>query len=320
MASSKIIVVGSLNADLVATVDRAPSAGETVWGREFQVFSGGKGANQAYAAACLGGQVAMVGRVGEDDYGRQQIRNLSDVGVAVEGVRPLKGVSTGIALIIVEASGENRIVAVAGANGRFAPSELDRDLLFLDGAKLAMLQLEIPVPSVLRCLIEAKGRGLTTILDPAPAPKEPLPSELLEQVDYLTPNVSELRALSGADVGDESGLSDIAGAARSLLKQGATKVVAKLGPRGVLLVSDESERLVEGWRVKAVDTTAAGDCFNGAFAAALAEGLGDEEAARFACAAAAVSVTRPGAQPSLPRLEEAQSFAGESFGLGGGEG
>ncbi|MDQ8180768.1 ribokinase [Pelagicoccus sp. SDUM812005] len=299
---SDIVVLGSLNADLVVSVDRAPAAGETVPGRSFAVFNGGKGANQAFAAARMGGEVAMLGRVGDDAYGRGLLGSLESVGVAVEGVRCIEGVTTGVASITVEAGGENRIVVVPGANGAYCPVELERDAAFFKGAKLALFQLETPLETVVGGLQLARERGCITILDPAPARE--LGEEALSLVDYLTPNLSELALLSQRELGEESSAAEIVAAAKSLLDYGVGKVLAKLGERGAILVSRQGVERVYAVSVRAVDSTGAGDCFNGAFAAALSRGVAPLEAARFACMAASISVSRAGAQDSFPSVEE----------------
>lgn len=299
---SEIVVLGSLNADLVVSVARAPLGGETLAGTEFSVFNGGKGANQAFAAARLGGDVAMLGRVGEDEYGRSLEAGLSLVGVNTEGIRCLDNATTGIAAITVEDSGENRIVVVPGANGLYDERELERDVGLFKNAKLALFQLETPLATVEAALSTARENGCITILDPAPARE--LSSELLQKVDYVTPNLSELSLLSEKELSEESSEAEIIMAARSLLDRGVGKVLAKLGPRGAVLVDQRGAERIFAVGLKAVDSTGAGDCFNGAFAAALSRGVSAIEAARFACSAASLSVTRHGAQDSFPSLEE----------------
>ncbi|MDQ8199824.1 ribokinase [Pelagicoccus enzymogenes] len=297
-----IVVLGSLNADLVVSAERAPEGGETVTGADFAVFNGGKGANQAFAAARLGGEVAMLGRVGDDDYGRRLKEGLVTVGASVEGVASIEGVTTGVAAITVEDSGENRIVVVPGANGAYSPAELEKDVAFFEGAKLVLFQLETPLETVAMGLDLARLAGCITLLDPAPARR--LEDAILRKVDYLTPNLSELSVLSGESLGEESSEAEIVQAARSLLTFGVGKVLAKLGARGAVLVEENGYERIFAASVKAVDSTGAGDCFNGAFAAALSRGVVPVEAARFACSAASMAVKRPGAQSSFPSLEE----------------
>ena len=300
--SGEIVVVGSLNTDLVVRVERAPESGETLPGSDFQVFCGGKGANQAYAAAKLGASVAMLGRIGSDAYGKSQIENLSEVGVFTEGVREIEGISTGTAMITVETSGDNRIIVVPGANGRYRSEDLEQDRAALEGGKIGLFQLETPLDTIERALRRVKESGGITILDPAPA--QSLNEAIYRFVDYITPNFSELQILSGKELSEETNEEDIVAAARTLCARGAGQVIVKRGSKGALWVDSNSHASVPALRVEALDTTAAGDCFNGAFAVSLAKGDEVLEAMRFACAAAAVSVTRAGAQPSMPRLEE----------------
>ncbi|MBK1875570.1 ribokinase [Pelagicoccus mobilis] len=303
---SKIVVLGSLNADLVVSVDHAPNGGETLTGTGFTVHNGGKGANQAFAAAKLGGSVAMLGRVGDDDYGRQLVRGLESVGVETQAVRALDGISSGVAAITVEASGENRIVVVPGSNGAYSEEELERDAQCFAGAKVALFQLETPIATVKKALKCARDAGCITILDPAPA--QPLDRDVLSLVDYVTPNLSELALLTGVGLSEESSEAEIIAAAQSLLQFGVGKVLAKLGERGALLVEAKGVERIYAVSVKAEDSTGAGDCFNGAFAAAFSQGIDEIEAARFACSAASVSVTRAGAQSSVPSLKEVLAF------------
>lgn len=297
-----IIVLGSLNADLVVSVPRAPQGGETLPGTNFSVFNGGKGANQAVAAAKLGGDVAMLGRVGKDDYGRALEANLSLAGVNVEGVRSIENATTGVAAITVEDSGENRIVVVPGANGLYSEFEFEKDKALFSSAKLALFQLETPLSTVEAALMLARESGCISILDPAPA--RAFSTDAWGLVDFVTPNLCELALLSGFDLSEDSSEAEIASAAQSLLAWGVGTVLAKLGSRGALLVNRSGTHRIYAVSVAAVDTTGAGDCFNGAFAAAFSRGVDLVEAARFACSAASISVTRRGAQNSFPNLEE----------------
>lgn len=298
----EIVVLGSLNADLVVSAARAPEGGETVVGTGFSVFNGGKGANQAFAAVKLGGEVMMLGRVGEDGYGRALKEGLAAVGASVEGVRSIESVTTGVAAITVEEGGENRIVVVPGANGGYSVAELEKDAAFFKDGQVALFQLETPIETVSKALGLARESGCITILDPAPA--QILSEEILSKVDYLTPNLSELSLLSDRDLSAASSEAEIVSATRSLLELGVGKVLAKLGERGAVLVDRSGYERIYAVSAKAVDSTGAGDCFNGAFAAALSRGIAPVEAARFACSAASISVTRPGAQSSFPSLDE----------------
>lgn len=306
---SEIVVIGSLNADFVVKVESAPGGGETVTGESLNIYCGGKGANQAYAAAKLGGSAAMIGRVGDDAHGAAQIQNLESVGVSIEGIQAIGGSVTGSAFIVVDAEAENRIIVVPGANGAFSREAFEEEESVLEGAFLALLQLESPLETVAAALEAARGRGVKTILDPAPA--QALTNEILERVDYLTPNVSELRALTGDPLPDEDEEKRIALLGRRLIEAGAGKVIVKLGAAGAFLIDGSEASRVNGYKVDAVDTTAAGDCFNAAFAVALGRGDSEVEAIRFACAAAALSVTRSGAQESMPSLKEVKAFQKE---------
>jgi len=300
--SGRIVVVGSLNADFVVRVSRCPAAGETVPGERFSMFPGGKGANQAYAAAKLGARVCMVGQVGNDPWAAVLRENLASVGVDVSGVLRDDRVSSGLAVILVEATGQNRIVIVPGSNGTFTPDRLEAARDLLASASVVLLQLEIPLETVRAAAGLARRAGARVLLDPAPA--GPLPDEVLAQSDYVTPNETELAVLAGAEPSAPLDRDRACRLARRLLGRGARRVLVKMGAAGALLVERDREHFWPAPKVRAVDTTAAGDAFNGAFAVALAEGSGDEEAGAFACAAAAVSVTREGAQPSMPTREE----------------
>ena len=305
--SGRILVVGSLNADLVVRVDRFPEPGQTVLGRDFALFPGGKGANQAYAAARLQGRVEMIGGVGADAYGAMLTENLRSAGVDVTGVAR-HGASTGVALITVDDAGQNEIVVAAGANGLLTREQLMRERDRFAGASVLLVQLEVPLSAVRAAMEMARDAGACVILDPAPAVRGA--EGLLELADYVTPNESELAAL--ADAGGAAGsLDEAASQARSLLSRGARSVVAKLGSRGALLVSSSGEAFWPVVPVASVDTTAAGDVWNGAFATALAEGRAVGDAGVFASAAAAFSVTRRGAQPGMPTRQELAAWQAE---------
>jgi ribokinase len=299
---AKIVVIGSLNMDLVAVAPRIPAAGETIIGSNFFTAPGGKGANQAYAAAKLGGETAMLGRVGEDDFGRAMRSNLAGVVCDVTGVRSIDGPS-GVALIFVAETGANSIVVAPGANHALAPGDIARDGNLFEGCRIALLQLETPLETVTAAAIYAKQRGARVILDPAPAPAAALPKELLQAVDILTPNESEAAMLAGLTPGPLT--ADQAGAiARTLQAKGTKTVIVKLGEQGCLLAEGLEQRLIHAPKVKAIDTTAAGDVFNAALGVALSEGRELIAACEFAVKAGAVSVTRMGAQSSAPGREE----------------
>lgn len=298
-----IVVVGSLNADLVVRLGRFPAPGETLRGDRFNVFPGGKGGNQAAAAARLGGRVAMVGQVGADWQGAWLRESLAAAGVDASRVSVDESVSSGVALITIDRAGENTIVVVAGANGTFSPDRLAPALPLLQTARVVMLQLEIPLGTVERAAAEGRSAGATVILDPAPAGG--VPDQLLALSSLVTPNESELALLAGARPPEgPTPEAEVDWRARQILDRGAAAVLVKLGHRGARLISSEGARQWPAPAVQAVDTTAAGDAFNGALALALAEGLSIEDAIPFACAAGAVSVTRAGAQPSMPTRDE----------------
>lgn len=301
---SGVTVVGSLNADLVVSVRRFPAPGETVTGADFTVFPGGKGANQAYAAARLAAgslAVRMVGRVGDDAYGGWLRQNLANAGVDVAHVGTLDGLPTGLALITIDAGGQNQIVVVPGTNGAFVPGQLSQAHHAVAAAAVVLLQLEVPLPTVQTAARVAKESGGIVILDPAPA--RALADMLLRSVDYLTPNESELSVLTGSAPQATLRRSEAVTRARQLIARGARRVVVKMGRQGALVVTDTTEHLYPAFPVEAVDTTAAGDAFNAGLAVGLARGMGEVEAIRYASAAGALCVTQRGAQPSMPTHE-----------------
>jgi ribokinase len=304
---AKIVVVGSLNMDIVAVAPRLPLAGETLIGLEYVNLPGGKGANQAYAAAKLGGSVAMLGRVGSDDHGQVMRANLASVGCDVDRVRAVEG-SSGVAVIFVAKTGENSIVVVPGANDLYSPNDLRADAEFLSRTEFVLLQLETPLPTVVAAAQASKKVGARVILDPAPAPTS-LPAELLQNVDIITPNETEAARLTGSVAGKLSP-SEAREMAQRLGALGPSTVIIKLGEQGCLLSTAGRTCLVPAPRVEAIDSTAAGDVFNAAFAVARAEGASLVEACRFAVCAGALTVTRLGAQRSAPSRSELDSFLG----------
>jgi ribokinase len=298
---TKIIVAGSINMDLVTRAP-IPRPGETVIGGDLHAFPGGKGANQAVAAARMGGQVTMIGRVGEDAFGKQMRAALEEDGVDTAFVLPTAGTPTGVALIVVDEQGQNSIVVTPGANGRLTPADIDAAAEAIAAADVLLLQLEIPLETVQRATGLAAQHGLKVILNPAPA--APLPQDLLSKVDILIPNEIEAAALSGLPSGSTA---ELQAAAANLLEQGAGAVILTLGDRGALLVDGQSKTLLPAFAVKnVVDTTAAGDAFAGALAVAVSEGLTLPEAISWAAGAGALAVTKAGAQPSLPTRTEVQ--------------
>lgn len=295
-----ILVAGSLNADLVVRTPRFPQPGETISGEDLHVIPGGKGANQAVAAARHGAQVAMLGRVGQDNFGDFLLENLKSNGVDTKYVRRDEA-ATGTAIIVVDSSGQNSIVLSPGANGQVTEQDM-QDASFSD-FKLLLLQLEIPIPAVVAAARRAREKGLGVILNPAPARE--LPEELIALTDYLIPNESELGLLSGMEVRD---IASAELAARSLLERGVGTIIVTLGSKGALIVTGEQVTHVESFTVDVVDTTAAGDSFIGGFAYKLLESDDLPEAVRYGCACGALAVTKFGAQPSLPTKEEVEKF------------
>ncbi len=300
---AKVVVVGSLNMDLVTRASRLPRAGETLIGQTFSTVPGGKGANQAVACARLGADVSMVGCVGTDAYGTQLRDALQVEGIDCQAVRTVDG-SSGVALIVVDDSSQNAIVIVAGSNGELTPVSLQAFDAVLQSADVIICQLEVPMETVGRALERGRELGKTVILNPAPA-SGPLPAEWYASIDYLIPNESEATALSGVTV---DSIDSAKVAATRLIQAGAGKVIITLGSQGALFADGQGFEHLSAPKVKAVDTTAAGDTFVGGFAAALANGKSEAEAIRFGQVAAALSVTRAGAQPSIPTLHDVQGF------------
>lgn len=299
-----VVVVGSINMDLVARVARLPRPGETLHGDQFLQCPGGKGANQAVAVARLGGRCSMVARVGDDVFGAELLGNLARSGVETRHIEPLAGCSSGVALIGVDAAGQNAITIVAGANGRLTPEDIERQAELIAGADALLVQLEVPMSTVEAALAIAQRRGVRSVLDPAPAPESPLPPSCLN-VDVISPNQSEAEVLTGVAVRDPSSAHE---AARRLRDLGAERVALKLGDQGAFWCDAETAIHVPTARVPVVDTTAAGDAFTAALTIALAEGREPASAVRFACAAGTLAATRLGAQPSMPTRLEVESF------------
>jgi ribokinase len=304
---AKVVIVGSLNMDLVTRAPRLPRAGETLAGQSFVTVPGGKGANQAVAAARLGASVAMIGCVGDDAYGEQLRAALLAEGVDCQAVTPVTGESTGVALIVVDDSSQNAIVIVAGGNGHVTASVVDSFDALLSQAEVIICQLEVPLDTVGHVLKRGHELGKTVILNPAPA-SGPLPPQWFAWIDYLIPNESEATALTGLPV-DSTASADAA--ASALLAAGVSKVIVTLGEQGALFASKSRSEHFPAPKVQPIDTTAAGDTFVGGFAAALADGKSESDAIRFGQVAAALSVTRSGAQPSIPTLAEVQACAAQ---------
>lgn len=303
---AKIVVVGSSNTDMILKLDRIPLPGETRLGGEFMTAAGGKGANQAVAAARAGGDVMLVARVGEDMFGERAVAGLVECGINVEHVRRDQSPS-GVALIFVGEDGENSIAVASGANAKLSPADVRMAEVSIGAADILMMQLESPLTTVQAAAESAAARDVRVILNPAPA--QPLPNALLSLVSVLTPNETEAELLTGVKVMDDASCAE---AADILLAKGVQVVVITLGSKGAYVATPEWRRHVPGFAATAIDTTAAGDCFNGALGVALAEGMDLLDAVRFANAAGAIAVTRMGAQPSAPHRNEIEVLLRES--------
>jgi ribokinase len=299
-----IVVVGSINIDLVVTAKRIPTPGETILGSGFHTYPGGKGANQAVAIGRLGYPVQMIGRVGHDRFGAELRSHLEAAGVEVEGVDSTEG-SSGVALIVVSETGENSIVVTPGANAAIAPSDIEDNVETIRRAGLVLTQLEIPIDTV-ECLARICSREqIPLILDPAPACE--LPRDLLQHVQWLTPNETEAAFYCGPAESNEHPAP--AALARLLMSKGAQNVILKLGQRGAYVATAAGLwQQIPVFPVEVLDTTAAGDAFNGAFATGLMLGKDPSDASYFAAAAASLSVTRRGAQASMPTRAEVESL------------
>lgn len=300
--TARVVVVGSSNTDLVVRAPSLPSPGETVVGGDFLRAAGGKGANQAVAAARLGARVGFVGRLGDDDFGRAARAGLAAEGLDVRDLGTDPERPSGVALIVVDDRAENQIAVAPGANAALTAAHVDAAEDAIRQADVLLLQLEVPLPAVARAAALARRHGVPVVLNPAPA--APLDDKLLAHVDVLTPNQHEARQLAGLP----ADASDPEQAAARLRARGLPAVVITLGVEGCLIVDASGARRIDGMAVEAVDTTGAGDAFNGALATALAEGRTLDDAARWATAAAALAVTRIGAQPALATRVEVETL------------
>ena len=298
-----VVVFGSVNMDLVTRVLEFPKPGETLTGLSFQTFPGGKGANQAVACARLETPTKMVGRVGSDAFGQTLRNNLKSNQVDIQFLQEDENTSSGVAVITVNEKAENQIIVIPGANGEVGGEDLDRLQDALADAQILLLQLEVPMWTVSRAAEMAHQRGVTVILDPAPA--QPISKELIENINYITPNQVEAAMLVGFPIHTEK---EAQKACQSLMEQGIENVIIKMGENGVLYANQAQQIYIPAIPVKAVDTVAAGDAFNGALAAGLAAGLPVEDAIHWGTAGGAWSVTRAGAQTSLPYLNELKGF------------
>jgi ribokinase len=300
--TTRYCVVGSINMDLVAQVDQFPKPGETRTGSAFGTYPGGKGANQAVALARLGADVTIAGKIGNDVFGASYRETFEREGVDRSIIETVDGVSTGVALIEVDGSGENHIVIVPGANGLVDRGYIDHALETIAAADWVLFQLEIPIDTVGYALRLLRERSCTTVLDPAPVPAEGLPEELIAYADVITPNESEASALTGIEIRSPE---DAERAAHALRERGASQVIIKSGSAGAYVADSQGTRAVPGFSVDAVDTTAAGDAFNAGFAYARGSGRSLEEAVRYGNAVGAAACTGFGAQSAMPTAAQA---------------
>lgn len=300
----KVVVAGSINMDLVTVCERAPKGGETLFGKEFFQVPGGKGANQAVAIGKLGTQVTMLGKIGNDSFGKDLVASMKNSGVNTEYIENSAS-STGIAKIIVEANGQNRILVVSGANMDVDRAYIDRHIDVINDSDILVTQLEIPIDTVEYVLKKAKEAGKITILNPAPAAQ--LNDEIIKNSDIIIPNESELGIITGMPANT---LNEIEAAAQKLLNMGVKELIVTLGSQGSLHLNKKGSTLHSAYKVNAVDTTAAGDSFIGG----LVKNIQDDnldEAIEFATKVSAITVTRKGAQISIPTIEEVENFKGE---------
>ncbi|MBO3444256.1 MULTISPECIES: ribokinase [Clostridia] len=300
----KICVIGSLNMDLVVKVDTMPKGGQTLIGSNFKEVPGGKGANQAVAMARLGANVSMIGKVGDDSFGQTMINALKNDNVDTRYINIEKG-PTGVALITVDKNAENSIVVAPGANYKVDKSYIDKNLDAIKNSDIVVVQLETPLDTIKYALKRAKELNKYTILNPAPAVK--LEDELIENVDLLTPNETELEIISGVEINSED---DILKAAKIMIEKGVKELIVTLGSKGSLYINKEKSMFKKAYKVDAVDTTAAGDSYTGALSVAFANDKHVEEAMDFASKVGALSVMKEGAQSSLPTLNDVLNFRG----------
>jgi len=303
MMGKKIVVVGSSNTDMIIKVPHVPVPGETIIGGKFSIAAGGKGANQAVAAARAGGDVTFIARIGDDMFGQQAKDGFVKDNINVDHVLSDKDAPSGVALIFVGEDGQNSIAVASGANANLSPSDVQAASDAISTSDILIMQLETPLETVQKAASIASDNGVKVILNPAPARE--LSDDILRNISILTPNESEAELLTGINVETEK---DAAAVADALMAKGIETVIITMGPKGAFVATADSKELVSGFSVKAVDATAAGDVFNGTLAVAIAEGKPLKKAVSFANAAAALSVTKLGAQPSAPTREEIDKF------------
>ena len=304
----KILVVGSLNMDFSIHTPKMPQPGETIIGKDFTLNPGGKGANQAYALGKLGADVSMLGMVGNDEYGRKLINNLNEVSVKTDSIKLESNQTTGVAFVTVDDNGENNIIVIGGANQDVTTDFIDENIDLINESDIIVMQLEIPIETVLYVAKKAKENNKIVVLDPAPA-RSDLPAELFSYVDIVKPNETELEILSGRSVNSDE---EVVVAARELLARGVKNVIVTLGGKGSLLVNNEVAKKFAALDVEVVDTTAAGDSFTAAVISSLANDKSLEESIGYGHLVSSIVVTRKGAQSSIPSVEEINAFLGGS--------
>lgn len=302
---NSITVIGSLNIDIVVRSARVPNAGETIAGTELHIIPGGKGANQAVAASKAGAPTRMIGSIGNDAFGQELTRSLSLAGVNSEGVSILQGVTTGTATILLEEAGENRIIIVPGANGQVTPQQIDALWSSVVESKMILLQMEIPLETIAYIIKKASANKIPVLLNTAPI--YPLPEDLYPLIHTLVANETEAALLSGRSVTDQA---TALAAAKSICAKGVNACIITLGAQGAILYNQTGSLFQPSFKVKVVDTTAAGDTFVGVYAACVLAGRTTAESMKFASAAAAIAVTRLGAQTSMPAWQEVLQFLG----------
>ncbi|MFC1490808.1 ribokinase [Candidatus Latescibacterota bacterium] len=298
-----IVIIGSSNTDMIIKLSRIPKPGETILGGDFSIAPGGKGANQAVSAARAGGKVVFIARVGDDMFGKQAVEGFIADSINTENIITDKTASSGVALIFVDKAGENSIAVASGANANLMPSDIDKVKDVIASAGIVLMQLEIPIETIRAAVEIAANGGAKVILNPAPAQR--LNDDLLRNISIITPNETEAEMLTGVKVEDECGAEKAAGI---LLAKGIETVIITLGSRGVYVADADFRGMVPSFSVNAEDTTAAGDVFNGVLSVALAEKMMFTDAVRFSNAAAALSVTKLGAQTSAPYREDIEAF------------